>query len=459
MEEKRYLKWYNKVGYGSGDMAANCFYGIISSFVMIYLTDTVGLNSAVVGTLILFSKIFDGVTDIFFGNLIDKTHTKMGKARPWMLFSEIGNAILLVLLFSIPAGIGKTAQYVYFFIAYTLINAVFYTANNVAYSSLTSLITKNPQERVQMGSIRFMFSMGTNIAISYATVALVNQFGGGSTGWRWVAILYACIALIVNAISVFSVKELPEEELNEGTVDANVEVGEKISFVESMKLLFSNKYFVIIALYYIALYINTGLTSIGTYYCTYVLGKPELLGSFSMANMLPMIVGLAFTPWIIQKAGSMYKVNLAGYVSSLIFRVGFIVFGYMENVPMMLVCSAIAALLTSPTAGDMNALISASAEYTLRTKGKHIEGAMFSCASVGIKVGGGLASALTGFLLEAGGYINGAEVQPASCISMLNFMYLVLPFVLGAISTILLSLLKVEKANTDWDASHKAAAR
>jgi GPH family glycoside/pentoside/hexuronide:cation symporter len=336
---------------------------------------------------------------------------------------------------------------------------VFYTANNVAYSSLTSLITKNPQERVQMGSIRFMFSMGTNIAISYATVALVNQFGGGSTGWRWVAILYACIALIVNAISVFSVKELPEEELNEGTVDANVEVGEKISFVESMKLLFSNKYFVIIALYYIALYINTGLTSIGTYYCTYVLGKPELLGSFSMANMLPMIVGLAFTPWIIQKAGSMYKVNLAGYVSSLIFRVGFIVFGYMENVPMMLVCSAIAALLTSPTAGDMNALISASAEYTLRTKGKHIEGAMFSCASVGIKVGGGLASALTGFLLEAGGYINGAEVQPASCISMLNFMYLVLPFVLGAISTILLSLLKVEKANTDWDASHKAAAR
>jgi GPH family glycoside/pentoside/hexuronide:cation symporter len=453
MEEKRYLKWYNKLGYGSGDMAANCFYGIISSFVMIYLTDTVGLNSAVVGTLILFSKIFDGVTDIFFGNLIDKTHTKMGKARPWMLFSEIGNAIVLVMLFSIPAGISQTAQYAYFFITYTLINAIFYTANNVAYSALTSLVTKNPQERVQMGSIRFMFSMGTNIAISYATIALVSAFGGGSTGWRSVAILYACIALVVNAISVFSVKELPEEELNAGTV-SNVEVGEKISFVESMKLLFSNKYFVIIALYYIALYINTGLSSIGTYYCTYVLGNPSLLGSFSMASMLPMIVGLAFTPWIIKKAGSMYKVNLWGYISSLVFRVGFIVFGYMGNISLMLVCSAIAALLTSPTAGDMNALISASAEYTLRTKGKHIEGAMFSCASVGIKVGGGLASALTGFLLSAGGYINGAEVQPASCISMLNFMYLVLPLILGVISMVLLALLKVEKANADWDASH-----
>jgi GPH family glycoside/pentoside/hexuronide:cation symporter len=456
MEEKRYLKWYNKVGYGSGDMAANCFYGIISSFVMIYLTDTVGLNSAVIGSLILLSKIFDGVTDIFFGNLIDKTHTKMGKARPWMLFSEIGNAIVLVLLFSIPAGIGQTAQYVYFFITYTLINAIFYTANNVAYSSLTSLITKNPQERVQMGSIRFMFSMATNIAVSYATMALVGTFGGGAAGWRGVAILYACIALVVNAISVFSVKELPEEELNEGTAQ-NVEVGEKISFVESMKLLFSNKYFIIIALFYVALYFNTGLTSIGTYYCTYVLGSPSLLGSFSMANMLPMIIGLVFTPWIISRAGSMYKVNLGGYLASLIFRVGFIVFGYMSNVTMMLVCSAIAALLTSPTAGDMNALISASAEYTLRTKGKHIEGAMFSCASVGIKVGGGLASAVTGFLLSAGGYVAGAEVQPASCISMLNFMYLVLPLLLALLISFLLFQLKVEKANTDWDAAHKTA--
>jgi GPH family glycoside/pentoside/hexuronide:cation symporter len=310
---------------------------------------------------------------------------------------------------------------------------------------------------VAMGSIRFMFSMATNIAVSYATVALVEKFGGGSAGWRGVAILYACIALVVNAISVFSVKELPEEELNEGTGVKKADEVEKVPFLESMKLLLSNKYFIIIAVFYIALYINTGLSSVGIYYCTYVLGNPSLLGSFSMSNMLPMIIGLAFTPWIISKAGSMYKVNLWGYIFSLIFRVGFIVFGYMANVPMMLVCNAVAALLTSPTAGDMNALISATAEHTLRTKGKHIEGAMFSCASVGVKVGGGLASALTGFLLSAGGYIAGAEVQPASCIGMLNFMYLVLPLILGVISTVLLSLLKVEKANADWDAAHGVA--
>ena len=90
MEEKRYLKWYNKVGYGSGDVAGNVVYAFLSTFVMLYLTNTVGLNPGIVGTLIAVSKLFDGVTDIFFGSMIDKTKTKMGKAKPWMLYGYIG---------------------------------------------------------------------------------------------------------------------------------------------------------------------------------------------------------------------------------------------------------------------------------------------------------------------------------------------------------------------------------
>ena len=132
MTEKRYLKWYNKVGYGSGDIAGNVVYAFLSSFVMIYLTNTVGLNPGIVGTLIAVSKLLDGVTDIFFGSLIDKTHSKMGKARPWMLYGYIGCAITLVAIFAIPTNLGQFAQYAWFLIAYTLLNAVFYTANNIA---------------------------------------------------------------------------------------------------------------------------------------------------------------------------------------------------------------------------------------------------------------------------------------------------------------------------------------
>ena len=79
MEEKKYLKWYNKIGYGSGDIAGNVVYAFLTSFMMVYLTDSVGLAAGVVGTLIAVSKLFDGFTDIFFGSMIDKTHSKMGK--------------------------------------------------------------------------------------------------------------------------------------------------------------------------------------------------------------------------------------------------------------------------------------------------------------------------------------------------------------------------------------------
>ncbi|MCI5874237.1 MAG: MFS transporter [Clostridiales bacterium] len=453
MNEKKYLKWYNKLGYGSGDLAANCIYGLLTSFVMIYLTDTVGLNAGIIGTLIMFSKFADGITDVFFGNMIDKTHTKLGKARPWMLYAEIGNCILLVAVFAIPMSWGAVAQYAYFFIAYTLLNAVFYTANNIAYASLTSLITKNNNERVQMGSIRFMFALVANITIMSITVNLVQSFGGGAAGWRTVAIIYAVISLIVNTISVFSVKELSEEELSEGAEEAKHEEYEKVSFVESLKLLLSNKYFLMIAGFYILMYIQTGISGIGIYYMTYVLGNPALLGTFSVAQMLPMVFGLALTPALVKKFG-IYKSNLFGYALAIVFRLGFIVAGYMKNIPLMLVAMALSGLCTSPVTGDINALISSASEYTVRTKGKHIEGAMFSCSSLGIKVGGGLGSAISGMLLAASGYVANAAEQSATTINMMNFMYLWFPLISITLITVIMYFLKVEKANADWDAEH-----
>ena len=223
MGEKQYLKWYNKVGYGSGDIAGNVVYALLSSFVMIYLTNTIGLSSGIVGTLIAVSKLFDGFTDIFFGTMIDKTHSKLGKARPWMLYGYIGCAVTLVAIFAVPVNIGTTAQYAWFFIAYTLLNGVFYTANNIAYSALTSLVTKNSKERVQMGSYRFIFAFATSLLIQSVTVGFVSELGGGAAAWRIVAVVYALIGLVVNTVSALSVKELSEDELNEGVEEQGPE--------------------------------------------------------------------------------------------------------------------------------------------------------------------------------------------------------------------------------------------
>lgn len=452
MEEKKYLKWYNKVGYGAGDLAANCVYSVLACFILIYLTDTAGLNAGIVGTLIMFSKFADGISDVFFGTLIDRTRSKMGKARPWMLWSQIGNSLLLVAVFSIPESWGDAAKYAYFFIVYTMLNAVFYTANNIAYSSLTSLVTRNGNERVQMGSIRFMFSLSTNLTVAAITVGMVEGLGGGAKGWRLAAIIYAVIGLVVNTISVFSVKELPQEELSAG---AEEKQDEKISFIQSFKLLISNKYFLLIAAYYILMYFQTSFSGIAIYYTTYVLGKPGMLGAFSTAQMLPQVIGLIFTPYIVQKLKGMYKINLYGYILAVIFRFGFIIGGYTGNIPLMLGSSAIAALCISPVVGDINALISAASEYTVRTKGKHIEGAMFSCSSLGIKVGGGIGSALSGILLASSGYVANAAHQSAATINMLNFMYLWIPSIAFVLIAVVMFFLRVEKANQEWDAKQQ----
>ena len=241
MQEKKYLKWYNKVGYGSGDIAGNVVYAFLSSFVMIYLTKTIGLNPGVVGTLIAVSKFFDGVTDVFFGAMIDKTKTRLGKARPWMLYAYIGCAITLAAIFAVPVDMGRTAQYAWFFIAYTLLNAVFYTANNIAYSALTALVTKNSKERVQMGSYRFIFAFGTSLLIQSITVGAVSALGNDAAAWRTIAVIYAIIGLAVNTISVFSVKELSEEELNkaesEGDASGDGVSEEKYGLIAAAKIL------------------------------------------------------------------------------------------------------------------------------------------------------------------------------------------------------------------------------
>lgn len=412
---------------------------------MIYLTDTVGLNSGIVGTLIMVSKLLDGVTDVFFGNMIDKTKSKMGKARPWMFYGFFGCALTLFGVFAIPTNIGQTAQYAWFFICYTSLNAVFYTANNIAYAALTSLVTKNSRERVEMGSFRFMFSFGTNLAIQSITFGAVEAFGGGADGWRAVALVYCIIGIISNTLSVFSVKELSEEELNEDVEEAQDD--KDITLIETFKLLVANKYFLMICGIYILQQLRAAMLGVGTFFMTYVLCRQELFGIFSWAINIPLIAMLALTPALVAKAKGLYNVNKWSYIFATVCRLGLVYAGYQGSVPLMLVFTVLASFGEAPWQGDVGAVIAECSEYTYLKTGKRIDGSMFSCTSFGTKFGGGIGVALQGWLLAISGYVNAAPVQTDECISMMCIMYLVLPFAFNAIITVILSFLNVEEAN------------
>lgn len=381
--------------------------------------------------------------------MIDRTKSKLGKARPWMLYAQIGVSLCLVLLFSVPSNIGQTAQYAYFFAFYTALNAIFYTANGIAYSALSALITRNKNERVQLGSIRFMFAVVTNIVMGFAVTKAVEAFGGGASGWRMVAVICAVIGLVVNTISCLCVKELPDDQVTETEEKPK---DDQLKFGQSVKLLLSNKYYILILAIYLVNYFMSNLTTgSGIFFMENVMGDGSLLGMFSMMKMFPVIIALIFTPILVKKLGSMQKVNFWGYFISDVLGIFLIYFSMQRNLTMMLLFMFLKGTFAGTLTGTLNALIAEISGYTYRTKGVHIDGMMFSCSSLGVKVGGGIGTAAVGWLLKLGGYVGTAASQTQGAINMIFNLYITFPVILGVVITVLLAFMKVEKENQKLD--------
>ena len=305
------------------------------------------------------------------------------------------------------------------------------------------MITKNTNERVQLGSFRFIFAFGTKIFIEAVTIFAVNWLGGGAMGWRTIAIIYAVLGLVVNTISVFSVKELPEAD--EG-MDEEREEEHKLTFLQSFKLLLKNKYYVVICITYILTQLYASVIGMGTYYAKYILGDKSLFSDLSLAINITMVVALVALPFVIKKMRGMYKLNMIGYIIAAAGRVGVMVAGYAGSVPLMLVFTAVSTLGIAPLQGDMNALIASCSEYTTLTTGHRVDGMMFSCSSLGIKIGGALGTAICGWLLDSTGFVENVA-QNAATVGMLHFLYLWAPIIICGAGFLLISLLKVEKAN------------
>lgn len=162
--------------------------------------------------------------------------------------------------------------------------------------------------------------------IQSVTIKFVEIMGGGAAGWRIVAIIYAIIGLIINTVSALSVKELPEEVLNE---DASSAVDEKYSLIEAAKLLFSNRFYIMICVTYILQQIYSAMLSMGIYYMMYVLKNEDLFPVFSWAINIPLIIALVITPSLVAKWKGLYKLNLVGYTIGTIGRALVVVAAYM----------------------------------------------------------------------------------------------------------------------------------
>ncbi|MEH7097964.1 MFS transporter [Neobacillus vireti] len=428
------LKFREKLTFGIGDFGSNFSWSFIAMFATIYLTDTVGLSAGILGTIFLICRVFDGIADIFIGTLIDKTNTKMGKAKPWVFWTTPPLAIATFLLFNVPSSLGSTGQIVYVFVLYFLVAAVFYTSNNVAYGALTSFMTTDSKDRVSLGSYRFILAILAVLVISSFTTVLVHDFGSGQRGWTITAAIYSIVCAIPLMITGWFIKER--------NVSDNAGHAQNISLWLTIKVLFSNKYFLIAIIMFLLMYLAQTRTSVQIYYVTYIFKRPDLMGVIALAGMLPIIIGLMFASQIVGKFG-LRKSILGGQI---IVAIGTIAMGiYSENLTMFIVSSVIASIGSVTLSAGIYAIVADVGDLVFWKSGVPVQGAVFSLTSVGLKIGTGLASALVGWILAYTKYVPNANVQPDSAIIGIKFLYIYFPLICTVATAIAVVFLNHEK--------------
>lgn len=210
------LRFREKTGYALGDAAANLVWRGVLAFLAVFYTDTFGLSAASVGVLLLIVRLSDGITDFFMGMIADRTHSRWGKFRPWVLFSAPVLALFMVLTFSTP-DFGPTGKLIWAYITYIGLTLA-YTANNVPYSALMGVMTPSTVERTNLSAFRFAGAFLGGFLVMSGTPLLVDWFGGGNDqlGYRYTSYLFAVLLVAMLAVTFFSTKErvVPARELS-----------------------------------------------------------------------------------------------------------------------------------------------------------------------------------------------------------------------------------------------------
>lgn len=419
-----------KLAYGLGDAGCNFVWTVVGSFLTLYYTDSVGVSAGIIGTIMLLTRLLDGLSDMGMGVIIDRTHTKWGKARPWVLISAPFMALGLMLVFNVPSGLSDTAKIIYISATYVFLAVIVYTACNLAYSTLLSLIASEQEDRTALSSIRFICTMVAVLVISYTTMLIV-----GKIGWGGMSVLFGIIGMILLLVTFFGTKERTKEE-------KKVEKT-KLSVAESFKLLFKNKYFVLAAMLFVINYASAGSSmGIAIYYAKDVLGNMGIFGTLTLAGLLPVIAGLFLFPTLANRFGK-WKCLVVGY---LLEAIGYIMIFFMPtNIMIVLVALAIKGIGSVPHTAGMFALVADVVDYGEWKTGVRLDGLTYSAVSFGMKVGTGLGSAIVGWGLALGNYDAAATTQVESAVEAIKALYSYVPLVLIVVGLIILLMTNLDK--------------
>lgn len=434
MGVQKSMRMTDYLGDGLGQMPLNIMSGLVGQLTYFY-TEKVGLAAGMVATMLLVAKIIDAFSDLLMGKIVDAGKSPKGKCRPWFIRMAIPVFVMIVLLFTVPKNAVSGVQAAYVLITNILITAVVYTAVAIPYGALMAMRTESSEERGKMGIFRAAFGYLAGMIIAILLIPITNMLGGTQSAWIKVAVIFG----LISVLSLLLLYKVSKE---------NVQIVEKsededVQFAEGLKILFKNKYWVIMLILQFLMNISYGLsTSGGTYYAKYILGNDNIIALLGAVGLIPTFLGFILTGPMTSKLG-MTKTCMVSCVMGAVACLVRVFTPY--SLATCIAGGVVTTFANIPLMCLFGAMVNNCVEYNDYKFGKRIVGMTNSANSFGGKIGSGIGASLIGWLLAAAGYKAALEVQPASVDTAIFVFGIYIPLALFVIMFILLKKYDLEK--------------
>ncbi len=387
-----------KMGYGVCDLGGNLFFTAVGLWLMNYLTDTVGIAAGLAGVIIALGKIWDAVTDPVAGYLSDRTKTRWGRRRPWLLFGSFPLFIATIIMFTNPQLDTQAALFVWGLLAFMLLNTT-YTAVNIPYNSLTPELTRDFHERTALNGYRFAFAVIGTIVAAGAALPIVKLFPDRNIGFSAMGTIFGGVMLITALITFFSVRE-PERK--------DVEVTG--NFIKTYLKVFRNKpYLLILATYTLHITALTVIMSVAIYYFKYIHHSEDATTVAMVLLLVTAMVTIPLSVVISKRLGKklVYGSGMAilGGMLVVVFFIGHLSLFGIEAVNLATYMMVPAGIGLGLTYAMPYAMVPDAVEYDYLVTGERTEGAFYGVWTFGIKIGQAIALAITGGVLSLVGYV------------------------------------------------------
>lgn len=425
------LSFKEKIGYSLGDTASHFVWDMVGFWILIFYTDTYGISAAAAGTIMLIARIWDMVSDPIMGVIADRTNTRWGKFRPYILWMALPYSVLAILTFTTP-DLGSTGKIIYAGVTYLLLMTVF-TAINLPYSSLGAVMTSDSYERAGLNSYRFVFAFIGQLIVTGTALTLANYFGKGDNvkGYQYTLVLFSVISFILFMITFKTTKErvMPPKE-------------QKQNLKEDLKNLFRNRPWVILFFVGIISFVMFAMQNLSiAYYFKYYVGKEESVQLFNVIGTIALIAGIPLSKPLAKRFG---KKNV--YIGSSLISGLFFILLYLpgaENVVSVYVLNILAKFSYAPAVPLLWTMLADTADYSEWKNGRRSTGLVFSAATFAQKAGWGIGGALAGWLLALYKFAPNIE-QTASALTGIKLLISVIPGILYMSCAILLYFYNID---------------